>query len=1191
MPPQSSLPLRDGRVGLPPPNSSLVNSSSQQNEPYYSEEDFQLLHEVVTRGESILPTLPARDRLPTNALFQAAEQILPAYGYDAEQAPSHISRLIFKIGGHRSGETLSDKFKSVVQGMGIQLEFYPSSPVEQSPAAQSMRSVSVRSFAATDDETGQFDFNPRPPPRRRHSSVSRPTESFLPVDRATQDLPIRPHARARSASVTDYNITDDAPRLDRGVAVDNGAAYARKLSDFAPGASRKGFEEHIEAEHKAAQARNALRRITNLQYDTDEENDEVDEQPQQDVSIRSFQAHVPVMERARYFRRSHSSVPDEEVGDSEVESNKEFGGSPSTVGETDLIPRSLHSDPSGACRRSSDTTVQTQDDKFSAPHDAAATNAESGEAALHQFKMFDDKNLASDALVAWRHHARNARLNNEELDIRAEVFDYEDLVNEVVDIWSEEALAVQHQRLEVEAAAEQREYVERMERRAQRVYEIFTIRNALSCWHYQAREEVERTAVARRHLVRKRAFEAWRAQHVEDELKVKNFIIINALQKWSQVALHHEVREQVAVRWHGQSIAKNALQTMWSEHKRRAADAFKYFQDVDGCLAIWYARTAEALETNNISAKLDERLLLEEAMTIWQEETGDLQEAAYRGELEKFGLDCRNALNYWQEQARLAKLLKQHNALQEDNVKYRVLRGWRSRAHSAYRNKAFADVLFLEDRLEHWNNETKLRGFVARAEEQTQNAVLVQWALEEKLAWCKRRLDTDIQRRALNVFLLASRQARNSRVTSEDEADYVNDYRTQEQCVISWYEETVVVINRHYPNADLVTLYRTTRPLLDIWQPRAAQSHLRRNVHERHATLVANTRAVSSVLRVWPGVAERTRQERMLSALRGFRRNYKLDLVSSCLDTWWFATSGSVNAGFNADNMHVNHKRDDINEYLDYWVSTANRAQGIREIAAEAELEALIAMWHSHLHEMRENMQDAVDYDVEKTWEACWKVWEFQALQLESRQGTVAALQNRNDQHVRRQLFEEWHQKAVPEATYVDPHLSTMERRSMRKQLGPRGSTFIPRPLPPQPFGGSERGTRTTSRRSSVGLETPSAGAASQFGTHHRFGHTPATATLASRYHQPAQLGPMDDFDEESLLPDLETNDPVFMSTPTRWTGSARPLGYRPTTTPSAILPSPYERELRREYGNQSRAGLSTRRVEFADIREDSAEA
>ena len=66
-----------------------------------------------------------------------------------------------------------------------------------------------------------------------------------------------------------------------------------------------------------------------------------------------------------------------------------------------------------------------------------------------------------------------------------------------------------------------------------------------------------------------------------------------------------------------------------------------------------------------------------------------------------------------------------------------------------------------------------------------------------------------------------------------------------------------------------------------------------------------------------------------------------------------------------------------------------------------------------------------------------------------------------------------------------------------------------------------------------------------------------------------------EDFDEEPLVAE-----DIAASTPTRRHSTILP--YRTSTTPSAILPSPYERQLRSEYDQ--------RRVIFADIEEETEE-
>lgn len=764
------------------------------------------------------------------------------------------------------------------------------------------------------------------------------------------------------------------------------------------------------------------------------------------------------------------------------------------------------------------------------------------EAKLEHLRMREDRELLEGVVGIWHANACETKRVSDELRAVAVEYDNNDLLAEVIDIWHEEAVAAEELRAKAEAAAKYEAYVAKMERRATRVYEIFTVRNVLAQWQTQAQEEIDRTAVARRHLVRKRAFESWHAQHLEDETKVKNFILTNALQKWSQVALHHEVRHEVAAQWHQQQLCKQSMDIMWKEYKERLADEVYAVGLARQCLGTWADKARDTQDEYQVAVALDERLLLDEAVNIWLEELDAQQYNAYECTRQWLVLGCRRNLDHWQEQARLSALLRQYNAKEEQKTKRQALDTWHSAFQDAKRETAVADAFLIKEPVDHWEREMKLKLFIEREEYETKVGVLERWALEEKLAWYKGHLETRTKRQTLDTMFTAARQARSERERNEHDADYVDEYYTQTEVVGIWLAETDEMW-KHRQNADLVNLYRTTRPCIDQWRELCHQSQARDGYYQRKADKHRARSIVSGVLNRWPAVAETVRRERMMTSLRQFRRKYKVELAQECLGKWLNATTDMLDAGYDAHQANLHHKREDLNDCLDFWSLAAKRSQNVQKIAADADLEVYCGRWQTQLQEMKENMQDAIEYDVEQTRKRCWESWEFQTLQNGGKRHLAITLQEKNERRMRRRILSEWQQKAVPEAAArLNPHMSTLSaRRSVRQQLA---------------------------RSSTAGFYT-----ASQLAT-----LRPRDSVASSR-----SLGPMPEFDDEPLAPDLD--DPAFMSTPTRWTGSTRVLTYRPTSTPSAILPSPYERELRRQYNGGPRA-----RVEFADINEESAE-
>ncbi|KAF7950430.1 hypothetical protein EAE96_007715 [Botrytis aclada] len=163
------------------------------DEPYYTDDDLVILHDIVVRAQHILPTLPPKDRLPTLALARAYYEFLPDLGIHPDH-DSRYFRFIFKIGatGEFTG-TLFDKFEECLAKRGITLEFdYNTHDYLRSNKATSQDVADNREsdtlyndenespLPRRNSETGVFDLGiaaqaqapPQEPKHKRNKSVS-----------------------------------------------------------------------------------------------------------------------------------------------------------------------------------------------------------------------------------------------------------------------------------------------------------------------------------------------------------------------------------------------------------------------------------------------------------------------------------------------------------------------------------------------------------------------------------------------------------------------------------------------------------------------------------------------------------------------------------------------------------------------------------------------------------------------------------------------------------------------------------------------------------------------------------------------------------------------------------------------------------------------------------------------------------
>lgn len=73
-------------------------------------------------AQDYIDTAPAPKPLPAAALFKAYDEVLPRHGMDPD-SDHHLSNFIFRVGGEQGHSSLLEKFQTILERMGISLDF------------------------------------------------------------------------------------------------------------------------------------------------------------------------------------------------------------------------------------------------------------------------------------------------------------------------------------------------------------------------------------------------------------------------------------------------------------------------------------------------------------------------------------------------------------------------------------------------------------------------------------------------------------------------------------------------------------------------------------------------------------------------------------------------------------------------------------------------------------------------------------------------------------------------------------------------------------------------------------------------------------------------------------------------------------------------------------------------------------
>lgn len=937
--------------GSTPPQDAAFKLSSNP-EPFYTNEDVAVLHNIVLLAEELLPGLPERERLPTNALFGAYYDILPRVGVNADH-DSRYARILFKIGGLRGPGTIYEKFEEILSRMGIEIEFDQGLEEQYNHFEQSQADIE----SVVQEES--HDVRDR---KRRNSESSA-------WDVGT-DFPQLHGNRQRGASSLHQTIPPRASADDILL--------------------RDGKPVHKQPQRpKASQNR--------LERDLPKHNIRTWLASSQENSRRERERSTSRHKNLQIRRRSHSAK-----------------GSQRAKRTVSVESDDLQT-PSEVTAVTSVQEQQTQDNLKFVQRDSF-TNIPGGLMQVKASLILQHHLgfLAKRQLRLWRDKALQLRDSNVKKDLIAIIHDRNALLQQALETWHNQVF----ERRQI-AATER--FFSHLERRSERIRDLYLLDKAFTHWRVCAFDELERTSIARRHIVRSRTFNAWRDITAINELKVRRQVIKKFFTIWKRYHLTIESCSIAAVqKFEGNLVGKSYRK--WIQKGWDIKAALWWAEGTkQRVLFRWRSTLRSILNGCNIAEEHKRLKLLWKTLHTFRARTDErIKEARLASNLYELSI-CSSALRRWRGEMRIipAKI-----AVQTD-VDSRLLREkfetWLHRSRAERGAVAIDRLRIFREAWTTWRHKVRFQLTRARVNDRVVQEAMYKWILRGRIICTGRSLRRKVLRESLQIWACKTVIAREQRWIQEDMSqDY--DVRNAYRVTLSRWQ--VCLKSQLQRERDASGLYNSNllQRLLSQWSTRAQHlCQLHQWSHAAEFYFLA-----SRTLKRWKFSTQSVKREKRKAAYAEVRRIVKMNLALGVLITWRQQGQRVLVLQVQAKEMIQNKNVIMRMSAFDRWRTRTEELGELELSWREKILKKQFLVWNRRSSAFRDLEMEAVVNYQERRQTRAVKKWNLLTLQVRSQSRYASEIREKNLKRIFRKIFSYWHQRILQKRPLI--HLRTYEQ-------------------------------------------------------------------------------------------------------------------------------------------------------------------
>lgn len=501
---------------------------------------------------------------------------------------------------------------------------------------------------------------------------------------------------------------------------------------------------------------------------------------------------------------------------------------------------------------------------------------------LDEAKTLEEQRLhrvTRQCIQAWRYRTQKVLSAHEHMDNLALAYRRNVLLR-VSFTLIREAVAIKRNNRETNR------FFTRLETRADKARALFLLTKSFTHWAKCAEDEVERTSVARRHILRTRFFNGWREITVINELKTQHFVLGRFVRKWRAKAEAVYENEAIAVAHYEHNLARRVFKDLKMKYFNAYAPQW-HNQSIKMVTLRKMVEIAKLLrERATWASDQYERSVLRRAFEKWQHETVTVQSQQVRANEHQRRMQMSWAFRTLQKKAQLGPLLRQFQARNNDRRIKSAFQTWIKDAQLSRQARNVDQLRILRNAYTAWNDRLRSKVVEDRINDRVIINSLYKWTLASRVSLFKRVHDRQLKESKFLTWVTKANQRADTLDTAERRFAKFKKAQLLRTCL---HKMEIITSEKRREEFAILADYQQKLKQRIFEKLKERYTHFQQlNQWTKDARFYVLSKRT---LKIWGEATQHARRNRRRETYAQIRRTLKTSLVKKVFEHWRQTTS------------------------------------------------------------------------------------------------------------------------------------------------------------------------------------------------------------------------------------------------------------------------------------------------------------